>query len=135
MGCPQPGQRPAPVRPPAGTEAATVFDQIARIRAAAGWAPPTWIERFAPLAQQGAERMGDGGDPRVVIHDVAQRASSDLMRDVDVWWILSDSLYGLKLSGALVGPHSLVLAIGVSLMRAGGAGRYAIMVVILEGGR
>jgi hypothetical protein len=121
--------------PPAGSDAEVVFQQIASIRHAQGATPPTWIGKLAPTAEDAATRIAAGGNDRAVATDASKRAAYSIGRNVEIWYMISDSLYGMEYSPRLVSGHSLMLAIGVALMQRGGAGRYVIVTISPEPGR
>jgi len=129
----QPGGKPA--RPPQGSDAEIVFDQIAAIRRAQGATPPTWVGRLESLARDGAVRLGGGAEGRVMSQELGRRAAYSIGRNVEVWWMSADTLYGLGFPNGLVAQRNLMLAVGVSIMSAGGAGRYAIVFVTAEPGQ
>jgi len=128
------GRPPGPAAPPAGSDADIVFQDIASVRRAQGATPPTWIGKLAPTAQEGAARLADGGDGRAVAHETATRAVYRIGRNVEVWYMFTDSLYGMQYQSRLVGRRNLMLAIGVAPMQRGGAGRYAVFMIAPEPG-
>jgi hypothetical protein len=135
-GClPALGRPPGPTAPPAGSDADVVFQQIASIRRAQGATPPTWVGRLVPIAQDAAARIAGGANDRGVANDASTRAAYSIGRNVEIWYMISDSLYGMEYSPRLVSGHSLMLAIGVALMQRGGAGRYVIVTISPEPGQ
>jgi len=126
--------RPPVSAPPRGSDAEIVLDQIASIRRAERSTPPTWIDRLAPAAREGAARLADGADGRGVANDVSRKVAYGMGRNVEVLCMSTDSLYGLNLPSRLVGGHNLLVAVGVAVMRRGGPGRYAIVIVTPEAG-
>ena len=128
----QPGGKAA--RPPQGSDAEIVFDQMAAIRKAQGTTPPTWVDRLTPLAHDGAARLAAGAEGRVMAVELSRKAAYNIGRNVEVWWMSADSLFGLDFPSALVGRRNLMLAVGVRLMTAAGTGRYAIVFVTPEPG-
>jgi hypothetical protein len=133
-GCASLGRPPGPAAPPTGSDADIVFQEIASVRRAQGVTPPTWIGKLAPTAQEGAARLAEGGDTRAVADQTAKRAVYQVGRNVEVWYMFTDSLYGMQYQSRMVGGRNLMLAIGVAPMQRGGAGRYAVFMIMPEPG-
>jgi hypothetical protein len=127
--------RPAgPAAPPAGSDAEVVFQDIGAFRKNQGITAPTWIDRLVRNAQDGADRLAKGGDARNIIHEISTKAAYNVGRNVEVWYMYSDSLYGMSYPNGLVARRNLMLAVAVAPMVVGGSGRYAIVMITPEPG-
>jgi hypothetical protein len=119
---------------PADGDAAVVFQSLRDARAAGNLPPTTWVGPLERLARDGALRLAQGADPKVVARDIANRAAYQLGRNASVSSFLTDSLTALEWPRYVMDRRPLLVTFGVSLMQTAAPGRYGVVMILPEAG-
>ena len=132
-GCATFGGPRSPARPSDPNED-VILTSLQQARAQRNLRPPTWVQRLEPLAREGAEQLAGGALGASVLHQIGSKAANGFGHNVSTWWFVADDLHNLEWPSQLLSGRSLLVSVGVALMRTTAPGRYAVIIILPEPG-